>query len=84
MVKNNKDGVFPLILLKILSTGEEAGKLDKVLDDMSKYYEAEVEQITSNLTKLMEPLILVIAGVMVAFLAIAIYFPLYQIMQSVQ
>ncbi len=84
LVKNNKDGVFPLILLKILSTGEEAGKLDKVLDDMSKYYEAEVEQITSNLTKLMEPLILVIAGVMVAFLAIAIYFPLYQIMQSVQ
>ena len=65
--------------IKIIATGEESGKLDKVLDDMYKYYNGEVEQITANLTKLLEPFILVLVGGMVAFLAVAIYLPIYQI-----
>jgi len=46
---------------------------------MYKYYNGEVEQITANLTKLLEPFILVLVGGMVAFLAVAIYLPIYQI-----
>lgn len=79
IAKNNKYSAFPMILLKMVSVGEEAGKLDKVLEDMYKFYDAEVEQITANLTKLLEPFILVIVGGFVAFLAIAIYLPIYQV-----
>lgn len=81
IAKYNKYGVYPLILVKIIATGEEAGKLDQILADMGKYYESEVNQITSNLTKLMEPFILIVAGGMVALLAVGIYLPMYQLGQ---
>lgn len=84
IAKYNQNQVFPIILIKIISTGEETGKLDKVLEDMSKFYESEVEQITSNLTKLMEPFILVVVGGMVGFLAVSIYLPLYQVGQYIK
>jgi type IV pilus assembly protein PilC len=79
-----KDNIMPLVMLKMIATGEETGKLDKVLSDMAAYYEAEVEETTSNLTKLMEPFILLTVGVMVGFMAIAIYLPLYSIGQYIQ
>lgn len=83
MAKFNKNNAYPLILIKIIATGEESGKLDQILSDMGKYYENEVEQITSNLTKLMEPFILIIAGGLVALLAVGIYLPMYQLGQVV-
>lgn len=79
IAKNNIADAFPKILIKIIATGEDAGKLDQVLFDMYKYYDAEVEQITSNLTKLMEPFILILVGGLVAFLAVAIYLPIYNV-----
>jgi len=81
---NAKDKAFPLILIKIMGTGEESGKLDKILQDMSVFYENEVEQLANNLTKLMEPLIMVIAGLLVGFLAVAIYLPIFQVGQFVK
>lgn len=79
LAKNNTKEVIPEILIKIIATGEESGKIDQVLQDMSKFYEDEVDQISSNLTKLLEPFILVIVGGFVAFLAVAIYLPIYQV-----
>ncbi len=79
IAKNNINDAFPPMLIKIIATGEEAGKVEKVLEDMSNYYEEEVNQISANLTKLMEPFILVVVGGMVAFLAIAIYYPIYNV-----
>ncbi len=79
IAKNNIKDAFPSILVKVIATGEESGKLDKVLEDMYKYYDSEVEQITSNLTKLLEPFILLVVGGMVAFLAVAVYLPIYSI-----
>ncbi len=84
LAKNNTYGAIPVVLLKIIATGEEAGKLDKVLEDMSVFYDNEVEQMTNNLTKLLEPFILVIAGLMVGFLAIAVYLPIYSILGKIQ
>lgn len=83
IAKNNIDEAFPPILIRVISTGEESGNLDSVLADLYKFYNAEVEQTTDNLTKAMEPFILVIVGGLVGFLAIAIYLPLYQITEFV-
>ncbi len=71
--------VFPLIYIRLVSTGEQTGNLDKVLADLGKYYDAEVDEITNNLTKLMEPIILLVVGGMVGFLAVAVYLPIYSI-----
>lgn len=77
----SKGDVFPLMMLKMLATGEETGNLDRVTQDMGDYYDKEVDEITKNLTKLMEPLIMVLVGGVVAFLAVAIYLPIYQLGQ---
>jgi type IV pilus assembly protein PilC len=74
-----ESGIFPLIYVRMIATGEQTGNLDKVLGDMAKFYQAEVDEITNNLTKLMEPLIMLIVGGLVGFLAVAVYLPIYNI-----
>ena len=74
-----KSKVIPVIAVKLIATGEQTGKLDSILHEIESYYEDQVEEITSNLTKLMEPLILLVAGGVVGFLAVAIYLPIYQL-----
>ena len=84
LAKYNEKNAFPVVLIRIISTGEESGKLDKILEDMSLFYESEVQQLADNLTKLMEPLIMVIAGGLVAFLAVAVYLPIFQVGELVK
>ncbi len=74
-ISKNED--FPLLVSRIIATGESTGNLDKVLGDLAKYYQAEVDNLTGNLTKMMEPIILLIVGGVVAFLAIVVYMPIY-------
>jgi|GEM_PF-546496 len=75
----SRSRVIPLIVVKLIATGEQTGKTDQILAEITRFYGDQVEEITSNLTKLMEPIILVIAGGMVAFLALAIYVPIYNL-----
>lgn len=75
--------VVPNIVIKMIATGEDTGSLDKILKDLSEFYENEVNEMTANLTSLIEPVLLLIVGVMVAFLAIAVYFPIYNIAQII-
>jgi type IV pilus assembly protein PilC len=79
-----KDKVFPVLMLKMIATGEETGNLDKVTGDMAEFYESDVNEITGNLTKLMEPFILLVVGGLVGFMAVAIYLPLYSLGQYVK
>ncbi|MFS8130896.1 MAG: type II secretion system F family protein [Candidatus Dojkabacteria bacterium] len=83
LAKFNTKNAFPLIIIRMIATGEEAGSVDVVLKDLAAFYESEVDQIAGNLTKLIEPFILVIVGVLVGFMAIAIYLPIYQVGQIV-
>ena len=80
----SKSKVVPVIVSQMIATGEETGSLDKILQSLSEFYDNEVNDITGNLTKLMEPLILLVVGGLVGVLAVAIYLPIYQIGQFVQ
>ncbi len=73
----SKEEDFPPIVSRVVATGESTGNLDKVLNDLAKYYQTEVDNMTSNLTKMMEPLILLIVGGVVGFLALVVYMPIY-------
>lgn len=74
-----KSGIVPIMVIKMIATGEDTGSLDQILADLTKFYEDEVNELTSNLTKLMEPLMLLVVGGLVAFLALAVYLPIYSI-----
>lgn len=71
--------VFPLLVGQMVAVGEQTGKMDEVMLHMALYYEAEVDVQVNGLSSLIEPVIMVLLGVAVAWLVIAILLPIYQI-----
>lgn len=76
--------LFPPILVQMARIGEETGKLDESLLKVSEYYEREVDQTVKNLMTAIEPLIMVILGIGVAFLIISIITPIYNLTSSIK
>jgi type II secretory pathway component PulF len=74
-----RSNTFPLIIGHMIAVGEESGELDKVLEKMAEYYGEEVNVATSNLTALMEPLMLLLMGGVIAFIALAVYMPMFNL-----
>ncbi|HVX92740.1 MAG TPA: type II secretion system F family protein [Candidatus Dojkabacteria bacterium] len=71
--------IFPLIVSQMIAVGEESGEMDSVLEKMSEYYNDEVNVATSNLTTLMEPIMLLLMGSVIAFIALAVYMPMFNL-----
>lgn len=78
------DATFPPILVEMVKVGEQTGKLDDSLTRVSEYFEGEVTQIVKTLTTAMEPIIMIILAIGVAFLVISIITPIYNLMSSFQ
>jgi type IV pilus assembly protein PilC len=74
-----KEETFPPIVPQMSSVGEETGKMDEVLGKVAHYFEVEVEQQVKNLTTALEPIIMIILGIMVALLMVSIILPIYSI-----
>jgi type II secretory pathway component PulF len=72
-------GYVPDIVLLMISNGEESGDLDKMLEASFEYLEDEIGHKVDILTSLMEPLMLMVVGVIVGFVALSIYLPLFSI-----
>lgn len=73
---------FPFILGQMMSVGEETGKMDEVLGKVSHVFEVESEQKLKAATNAIEPLIMIVLGVGVAFLVIAVILPIYNLTSS--
>jgi len=72
-------GLFPNMLLQMVSIGEEAGALDEMLDKVANHYEEAVDNAVDSLSSLMEPIIMSILGVLVGGLMIAMYLPIFML-----
>jgi type IV pilus assembly protein PilC len=72
-------GMFPMMLLQMVSIGEESGALDEMLDKVASYYEEAVDNAVDSLSSLMEPLIMSVLGVLVGGLMIAMYLPIFML-----
>lgn len=70
---------FPPIVSQMLAVGEETGKIDEVMFNISGYFETESEQAIKGLTTAIEPIMMILLGVGVAFLVIAIILPIYNL-----
>lgn len=75
----SQSNLFPPLVGQMIKTGEETGKLDEVLGKVSIYFESQAEQGVKNLTTALEPIILIILALGVAFLIISVILPIYQI-----
>lgn len=69
--------IFPKILTRMVSVGEESGQLDKILLQIADEYEEEAESTLTSLTALLEPLLIVTMGIVVGFIVIALFFPIF-------
>ncbi len=72
-------GIFPPIVLQMVSVGEETGKLDELLYKVSDYFDQQSDYNIKNLTVLIEPLFVVVLGVMVLIMALAIFLPMWNL-----
>ena len=77
-----KSGLFPPMVIQMISIGEETGSLDAMLSKVADFYESEVETQLQSLAAALEPLMIVILGVIVGFIVIAMFMPLIQIVSS--
>jgi type IV pilus assembly protein PilC len=75
---------FPPLVTKMIEVGEKAGKIDETLLYLGEFYDEEVDDIAKNLSTIIEPILLLTIGLMVAFLALAIITPIYQLTGSIR
>ncbi|MBE9049274.1 type II secretion system F family protein [Nostocales cyanobacterium LEGE 11386] len=77
-----KDQVFPVMAIQMISIGEETGELDAMLMKIADFYEDEVEQAVKALTSVLEPLMIVVLGGMVGTILLAMYLPMFKVFET--
>ena len=75
--------LFPSLMTQMLKVGEESGTVEEILKEMGDYYEQEVDQIMKNLSSIIEPVLVVLIGIVVGVMAVALIMPIYSITQAV-
>ncbi len=75
---------MPLIAVRMIGVGEKTGKLDEIFVYLGDYFEDEVDDTSKNLSTILEPVILIVVGLIVAFIAISIIGPIYQFTGSIK
>jgi MSHA biogenesis protein MshG len=76
-------GMFPPLVLQMMSVGEETGALAELLDEVADYYKREVDYTLKNLSALIEPIMTVAVGGMVLILALGVFLPLWNLIAKV-
>lgn len=79
-----ESGIFPPMVTQMIAVGEETGNLETMLTKVSDFYDLEVDATVSALTSLLEPLLMVGMGVIVGFIVIAMFLPMFQLIQGIQ
>jgi type IV pilus assembly protein PilC len=76
--------LFPPLLIQLVKVGEQTGKMDETLGKASEYFERELDGKVKTLTTAMEPFIMIVLGIAVAFLIISVITPIYSLISSIQ
>jgi type IV pilus assembly protein PilC len=79
-----KSGVFPPMVISMISVGEQTGGLDEMLSKIADFYDEEVDAAVSNLLSLLEPIMIVFLGVVVGGMVVAMYLPIFDMINAVQ
>jgi len=76
-------GVFPSLVLQMMLVGEETGELTRLLQEISGFYQREVDHRLKNLTAMLEPLLLIVVGGLVLILALGVFLPMWNMIAKV-
>ena len=76
--------IFPPMMLSMIGIGEESGRLDEMLETTADYYDEEMEVALESLVTMLEPLLIVIMGVVIGTIVVAMYLPMFDIIQTVK
>lgn len=74
-----KEEVFPIMAIQMISIGEETGELDQMLSKVADFYEDEVEQAVKALTSILEPVMIAVLGGMVGMILLSMYLPMFKV-----
>jgi type IV pilus assembly protein PilC len=72
-------GVFPTMVIQMVSIGEESGQLDSMLSKVADFYDEEVDEAVAAMSTLLEPIIMVFLGVVIGGLVVAMYLPIFKL-----
>ena len=75
-------GMFPPLVIQMISVGEETGAVDDLLQEVAEYYEREVDYDLKNLSSSIEPVLIVIIGIMVLVLALGVFLPMWDLARA--
>lgn len=71
--------LFPTMVTQMTSIGEESGALDEMLNNVADFYEAEVDALVKGLSAMIEPLVICVIAVVIGFILVAMYLPIFQL-----
>jgi len=77
-----KERVFPPMVVQLTALGEQSGELESVFNEIARFYDSEVDNITRNLSALIEPIMLIIMGAGVAFVVASVLSPIYKLVET--
>jgi len=77
-------GLFPPMVIQLINTGERTGRLDQMFDQIANFYEPEIEFTVRNLTSLLEPAMLLVMGLVVAFIALSVLLPIFNLISVIR
>ena len=78
-----KHPVFPVMIIRMITAGEQTGKLENMLERVSDFLDEEIETTLNGLTSLIEPLLIVFLGVTVGGIAICMFLPIFKLSELV-
>ncbi len=79
-----KHPIFPTMIIRMLTAGEQTGKIDQMLERVSDFLDEEIETILAGLTSLIEPLLIVVLGVVIGGLVIAMFMPIFKMSEILE
>ncbi|MFA5165182.1 MAG: type II secretion system F family protein [Candidatus Omnitrophota bacterium] len=77
-------GIFPPMVIQLISSGEKSGHLDEMFSEVASFYEPEVEYTLRNFTSLLEPFLLLVMGAIVAFIALSVLLPIFNLIKIIK
>jgi type IV pilus assembly protein PilC len=78
-----KSGVFPSMVVRMISVGEQTGEMEKMLTKIADFYDEQVDAAVSGLTSLIEPLIMAFLGIVIGSIVVAMFMPIFKLSQII-